>query len=259
METGGSRLNALQEQLASVHRQLETLTDGLHWLGIGSLGSSGILMQCLSDGLTQQLTLSSGIRMTETPHRVALIGPTGVGKSTTIAKLAWRYAVEHRIAVGVVTTDTVRVGAIEQIRTYCRHLDIPLEVVYRPDDVPAALERLAECDLILIDTPGGSQRNTEYLTELEQSLQAFDPAEVHLVLCAGQNTAVAREVLARYGTLQPDQVIFTKLDEAVGLLELFTLLIGSGLAISYLSAGPDIETALEIATVEGISRILARG
>jgi flagellar biosynthesis protein FlhF len=241
----------LREQLAAVHNQLDQLSEGMGWLDGGSLESGGELAQCVAESLAGKMTYSGGIRLGEhQPHLVALVGPTGVGKTTMIAKLAWHFAVVEGRSVGVLSTDILRVGAVDQIARYCRHLELPLEVAYAPDDIPAALERLADCSLILIDTPGGSQRNPEYLAEMHALLAAADPIEVHLVVSAGTGSAVIRDIVRRFADLQPDQVIFTKLDEASLCLEMLPVLFNSGMALSYLSSGQQIDRDLAVASAE---------
>lgn len=252
------QVHALKEQLLAVHTRIESLSDNMNWLGIGSLESAGELAQCIADSLAHKLPVTGGIHPTDEQHVVALVGPTGVGKTTTLAKLAWHFAVQENRKVGVITLDTMRVGALEQVRLYCQHIEIPLEVAYDAADITGALERLADCALVLIDTPGGSQRNADYLAELQELLLIADPAEVHLVLSATAGTPVVRDILQHYTLLHPDQVIFTKLDEASSLIELFPLIWSSGLALSYFSAGQMVAEDLLVVSAEVISRFLAK-
>lgn len=253
-----AQMQDLQAQLLNVHSRLELLSDGMGWLGTGSISLSNELVHGIADSLAGKLPVSGGIRCTGAPHVVALIGPTGVGKTTMVAKLAWHFAVTEGRKVGVISADTHRVGAQEQIERYCRHLELPLEILYAPDQAAEALARLADCELVLLDTPGGSQRNAEYLAEVGALLLAADPIEVHLVLNAGASSAVIRDVMQRYAGLHPDQVIFTKLDEAPTPLEVLPLVLGSGLSLSYLGAGQTVATDLTLASPEIISRILTK-
>ncbi|MHB0936625.1 MAG: flagellar biosynthesis protein FlhF [Armatimonadota bacterium] len=240
----------LREQLIAVHSQLDQLADDMGWMG-GPLEAGGELAQCIAESLAGKMAYSGGIHPGEQqPHLVALVGPTGVGKTTMIAKLAWQFAVLQGLPVGVLTTDTLRVGAVDQITRYCRHLELPLEVAYTPEEIPAALERLAGCALVLMDTPGGSQRNADYLAEMHALLTAADPIEVHLVVNAGSSPAVMRDIMRRFADLQPDQLIFTKLDEAPLCLEIFPLVFNSGMALSYLGGGQQIDRELNIASAD---------
>lgn len=245
------QVSDLRDQLASVHSQLDRLSDEMSWMGGSPLDGGGELAQCIAETLAGRMAYSGGIHVgAQRPHVVALVGPTGVGKTTMIARLAWQFAVVEGRSVGVLTADTLRVGSVDQISRYCQHLELPLEVVYAPEEIPAALERLAECELVLMDTPGGSQRNPDYLAELHALLTAADPIEVHLVVNAGYSPAVLRDIVRRFADLQPDQVIFTKLDESPLCLEMFPLVFNSGMALSYLGAGQRIDRDLHIASAD---------
>lgn len=254
-----AQLAELREQLRSVHGEMDTLREGMGWMGVGSLGGGTALSQCIVEGLSSTLTYSGGIRCLGTQHVVALIGPTGVGKTTMVAKLAWHFAVTESLSVGVLAADTQRVGAVEQVARYCRHLDVPCETIYTPEDVPAALERLADCRLVLIDTPGAGQRHTAVLEDVQALLLTADPAEVHLVLSANVSSATVRDIFHHYAGLHPDQLILTKLDETPGVPDVLPLAVGSGMAVSYLSAGQRIDTDLHVAAPEKILRFLGRG
>lgn len=254
-----SELDELRRQLDTVHSEMDVLRDGMGWMGVGSLGAGNALGQCIVEGLAGALTYSGGIRCLGLPHVVALIGPTGAGKTTMTARLTWHFAVLQGMSVGVIAADTHRVGAVDQVTRYCRHLEVPCEVVYTAEEIPEALERLADRALVLIDTPGVGQRNPALLEEIQALLLAADPAEVHLVMSANVSSATVRDVFHHYATLHPDQLILTKLDETPGLPELLPLAVGSGMAISYLSAGQQLDDGLHLASPEIILRYLGRG
>ena len=132
-----------------------------------------------------------------TKRRIALVGPTGVGKTTTLAKLAASLRLERGCTVGLLAADTYRIGAVEQLRSYARMLDIPLRVIRTPDDVGPALEALDDCDVVLIDTPGRSQRDKQNISELQELLAAFAPDETHLALSAAAAPRSFGKVLQR--------------------------------------------------------------
>ncbi len=245
----------LREELHSVHSKLEGIATGMSWLGSGAGSPSSELAQYLAEGIAQKLPVSGGIHVQGSPHVVTLLGATGVGKSTMIAKLAWHFRQTTAYHVGLVSLDTLRIGGTETLRAISRHLEIPLEIVYLPEKMPEALARLSGCDVILIDTPGISPRDTARLDELRAFLVAADPREVHLVIHAGASSQSIRETIFRYAVFQPDQVILTKVDEAPALLEVLPLLLGAGLAVSYLSDGPALHAQLQIASPGVFARL----
>lgn len=249
-------LAALYNQLADAHTRIESLNDKLHWLDIGLPVSTSMLSPQMMEAFISSIACSGGISTTEIPRAVALLGPTGAGKTTMIAKLAWLLGVVGGMRVGVISVDTQRIGGVDPLRVYCGHLDIPLAVLYQPEDAPGALSSMADRDIILLDTPGGSQRDSQHLEELREWFNAFDPQEVHLVVSAATSPAVLRDIVHRYSELQPDQLIFSKLDEAVFPIELFAAGAQCGLAISYLGEGQLIADGAIIASQEVISDYL---
>ena len=148
------------------------------------------------------------------PPVVALVGPTGAGKTTTAVKLALHPEAFGGRRVGVLTLDTFRVGALEQLQTYADIARFPLEVAYEADEVADALGRLAKCDVILVDTPGRSPRDTAGREHAEGLLRAAWPDEVHLVLPATLRAEAAERLREVYGGLVPTHVLVSKVDEA---------------------------------------------
>ncbi|MEM9644647.1 MAG: flagellar biosynthesis protein FlhF [Planctomycetota bacterium] len=146
-------------------------------------------------------------------HVVALIGPTGVGKTTTVAKLAAGFRIESRRRVGLVTIDTFRIAAVQQLKAYAEIMDLPMEVVEKREDMQPAMDRLGDVDLILIDTAGRSPRSDARVEQLVGFLEAASPDETHLVLSA---TSSAESILATcqgFAPARPTAAILTKLDE----------------------------------------------
>lgn len=156
---------------------------------------------------------------------IALVGPTGVGKTTTVAKLAAQFALRRGRQVGLITTDTYRIAAVDQLRKYASILHVPLEVVHDPGDITAAMERLAANDLILVDTAGRNSRRPENLAEISRQLEAIAPHERLLVLSLTTALEDNRTLLDLYAPLQPSGLIFTKFDETTrpgSLVDLMT-------------------------------------
>ncbi len=178
---------------------------------------------------------------------VALVGPTGAGKTTTLAKLAAKCSLEQGKDVALVTVDTYRIGAVDQLRTYARIMGIPLEVAFSPADVAAAVNKHRNRDLILIDTVGRSQRSEEHLRELKAFLDAADGVETHLVVSAALSPDVQYEVVERFSIFSPKCLIITKLDEVSNLGVLVNLPFRSGLPVSCTTSGQNVPNDLSIA------------
>jgi flagellar biosynthesis protein FlhF len=190
------------------------------------------------------------------PRIIALIGPTGVGKTTTIAKLAAQFALIQKKRVGLITMDTYRIAAVEQLKSYSQIIGIPIEVVHNQLDVSAALKRLGDCDLVLIDTAGRSQKNVMQVGELK-TLVAAARCETHLVLAASTRERDLLDQVKRFSDAAVDHILFTKLDETSTYGTLFNVAAQTGLAISYLATGQKVPEDIEPATSERlVSRVL---
>lgn len=171
---------------------------------------------------------------------IALVGPTGVGKTTTIAKLAAIFKLVQRKNVGLLSADTYRIGAIEQLKAFAAIADIPIDVMYRPAEIPAALRRFKDKDLVLLDTVGRGHRSKKEITELARYLDAADPDETHLVLSATTNVKTVMEIVGRFKATKPNRLLFTKLDEATSLGPLLTVMHRNKLPIGYITTGQTV-------------------
>ena len=177
---------------------------------------------------------------------IALVGPTGVGKTTTLAKLAARYALAERKKVALITCDTFRIGGVEQIRVYARILNVPLEVVTSPRDMAEAIEKHADKDVILIDTIGRSQKNALHLGELKALLAPAKPSEVYLVLSACSSQSVQMDVVKSFSVLSPNRLVISKLDESDTLGCIVSLPLTTGLPLSCVTNGQNVPDDLQI-------------
>ncbi len=183
----------------------------------------------------------------DTCRVVALIGPTGVGKTTTIAKLAANYRLREKRRVGLITVDTYRVAAVEQLRTYADIIDLPMEVVATPREMREAVARMSHLDLVLMDTAGRSPRDEVRIQELKSMLAEAEPDAVHLVL---SSTAGAKSLAAtaeRFADVGTTALLLTKLDEANSLGHLITLLRACRLPVSYLTDGQNVPDDIQVA------------
>jgi flagellar biosynthesis protein FlhF len=168
---------------------------------------------------------------------IALVGPTGVGKTTTIAKLAAIHKLVNGQDVGLISADTYRIGAIEQLRTFAGIADIPMEVVYKPSEMPLALRKFRMKDIVFVDTVGRSQRSQKDLADLARFVSAADPDETHLVVNASTNIKTAEDIVDQFKLVRPNRLLFSKLDEAVTYGPLLNLVHRHHIPLSYVTTG----------------------
>jgi flagellar biosynthesis protein FlhF len=205
----------------------------------------------------REIRCSGGISLSPGMRRVvALVGPTGVGKTTSIAKLAANFKLRDRVQVGLVTVDTYRVAAVEQLRTYAEIIDLPMHVVSTAREMRHALEELSKLDLVLIDTAGRSPRDELKIHELKSLLAEAGVDEVHLVLSAASSMRSLERAAQRFGTVSPTAVLLTKLDEVGGLGSLYSAARRVNLPISYFTTGQDVPDDIEAASSKRATRLI---
>jgi flagellar biosynthesis protein FlhF len=184
---------------------------------------------------------------------VALVGPTGGGKTTTIAKLAANYRLRENKRVGLITVDTYRIAAVEQLRTYADIIDLPMEIVSTPREMREAIARMSDLDLILMDTAGRSPRDEVKIQELKSMLAEAEPDEVHLVLSAVGGARSLAMTAERFATVGTTSLLITKLDEATVLGNLLSVTRKCGLPISYLTDGQNVPDDIQVAKSEKLA------
>ena len=174
------------------------------------------------------------------PLTIALVGPTGVGKTTTVAKLAAGYKLRHRLEVGLIAADTYRIAAVEQLRVYAEIVGLPLRIVDGPQSMERACDELAGCDVVLIDTAGRAPGDDERIREVGVMLDAAKPHEVHLVLSSAASERALLHAVERFRSLGVDQLIFTKLDEALTLGVILNVMDRVSARLSFITTGQEV-------------------
>ncbi|WP_298266761.1 flagellar biosynthesis protein FlhF [Geobacter sp.] len=182
------------------------------------------------------------------PRIIALVGPTGVGKTTTVAKLAALYSLREGHRAALVTIDNFRVGAVEQLKTYSRIMGVPVEVAATPMELEAAIELHSDKELILIDTAGRSPKDMEKIGELKGFLESRFAIEIHLCLAATTRDRELQEIVERFGVLPISRVIFTKLDESESYGCIVNAHLRTKFPLSFFTTGQRVPEDLEIAT-----------
>ncbi len=194
------------------------------------------------------------------PHIVALIGPTGVGKTTTLAKLAANLKLRENRKVGLITLDTYRIAAIDQLRRYADLLGSPLKVVNSDQDMVDALAAMREYDFVLIDTAGRSPTDTLKLSELRAMLENAKPDEVHLVLSSTASQSCIELAIDRFSQVRVDKIIFTKLDEAVHVGVVLNVVRKLNKQLSYITTGQNVPDDIEVGRGSRLAKmILGKG
>lgn len=213
------------------------------------------LRRYLAESVESELPITGPLQITAGQRRMlALVGPTGVGKTTTIAKLAAHYRLHEKRRVGLITVDTYRIAAVEQLRTYADILDLPMEIAATPADVPVAVSRMPEVDLILLDTAGRSPHDEGKIQDLKLLLAEAAADEVHLVLSSATSGAGLNHAVEQFATAGITALLLTKLDEAVSLGGLYNLARRWRVPFSYLTHGQNVPADI----IAAERRLLAR-
>ena len=209
--------------------------------------------------LNEHVRFSDGIKLNRHGVRIAaLLGTTGVGKTTTLAKVAAKFVLEQKTDVALITADTYRISAVEQLKTYSDILELPLEIVYNPAELASAIERHRDKDLILIDTAGRSQHNDYQMRELEEFLRVNPRIEKHLVISATTKFTDAKHIMSKFAAVEPDKIIFTKVDETASLGMIINLLRDKKYALSYITTGQSVPDDIDPASSDVLANLLLK-
>jgi flagellar biosynthesis protein FlhF len=204
-----------------------------------------------------QLRCAGGIGLeTGTRRVVAMVGPTGVGKTTTIAKLAAHFRLVEQRRVGLITLDTFRAGAVDQLRTYSDVIGVPMRSASNRVELISAIEAFTDLELVLIDTAGRSPRDEPRIQELRDLLSDGAIDEVHLVLSLSGSYRTLVSMAERFQILRPTRLLLTKLDEAAGMGALYSAARGIDLPLSYVTTGQDVPDDIERAAAGRCARLV---
>ncbi len=221
------------------------------------LADPAAIMALLSVQVEQELRIANPI-VAEKGRRkvVALVGPTGVGKTTTLAKLAANFRLRDGARIGLVTVDTYRIAAVEQLRTYAEIIDLPMKVVTTPSEMRQAMDELRGMDLVLIDTAGRSPKDEPQIRELKAFLDEARADEIHLVLSLASSLKTLETVAANFQPIGLTSLVLTKLDEALGAGSLLNVARRLKTPISYLTTGQDVPDDIEPAQKTRMARLI---
>ncbi len=228
--------------------------------------SSEIQVDDLLSNIYQKIVLKLGqiktIELCEKkPKVVFFVGPTGVGKTTTIAKLASKYKLDHKCKLAIITADTYRVAAVEQIRTYANILNVPIEVVYSAEELQQAIQKYAEYDLLFVDTAGRSHQNQEQQEDVKRLLQVAKEyeQEIYLVISATTKYRDLVKITQVYSDISSYRLLFTKTDETGALGNILNIKMLTNEPLSYVTFGQNVPDDIEITDAQAIAKQLLGG
>jgi len=206
----------------------------------------------LKSVLVRHLPVTGGLALTT--NLAVLVGPTGVGKTTTVAKIAANQLMHQRRRVALVTVDVFRIGAVQQLETYARLMGLPFFVATTPEEArKCAYQAKQVADLVLVDTIGRSPKHTDQLASLWELVAAMDPDEVLLTLPANGNPADLALAAEQFSIFCPTSLIITKLDEATQTGVIVNLVTRLNLPVSYITTGQNVPEDLEVPTSERLA------
>ncbi|WP_042348899.1 flagellar biosynthesis protein FlhF [Bacillus massiliigorillae] len=176
---------------------------------------------------------------------INVVGPTGVGKTTTLAKLAAESVLKHKKKVAFITTDTYRIAAIDQLKTYAKILNVPIEIAYNLEDFKKATERFSHYDLVFIDTAGRNFRNPDYVTDLKDIISFDDEMETFLVLSLASKQSDMEVILEQFSLINISHFIFTKVDETASYGAMYNMMTKYKINAAYLTNGQNVPDDIE--------------
>ena len=220
----------------------------------GQSENDGMVHQIITARLTK---IFEGIENQSIQNNIyAFVGPTGVGKTTTLAKLAAQYSFKYRKNVGIVTIDTYRIGAVDQLKTYGSIMGLDVEVVMTPDQLQQAVKKQRGKDVILIDTAGRSPADSMKLFEVKSFLNAVKPLEIMLVLSCATKNADLEHIAAEYSVLDYTRLVFTKVDETKRLGSIVNVAHKMQVPVAYIANGQNVPDDIQVAEPHRLAKLI---
>ncbi len=218
-----------------------------------------VIREHLVEEMTSQIKTAGPIECKKGKTKViALVGPTGSGKTSTLAKLAANSKFTVNKKVALISADTYRVSALEHLSTFAGFAQLPISAVYSPQELKATLTAHQDKDLIFIDTAGRSPRDEKHLLDLKSYMEAGQPDEIHLVLPVNMKNSDLAECIQRFGDLKFNRLIFTKIDETGSLGSVYNFSTKTDCPISYITTGQTIPDDIKLANSQALARLILR-
>ena len=228
-------------------------------LGGADLDNGNLVGERIGNELGKLIKLNGPIECTgRKTRKIVMTGPTGVGKTTTIAKLAAQFSIKERQKVGLITADTYRIAAVEQLKVYADIIGVALDVVLTPKELREAVRRHSDKDIVFIDTAGRSQQDESRLTELKDFVESAEPDENHLLISSTTDTDEVFNIIDKFSIVDVSSFIFSKIDECRKPGLIFNVLSNCEKPVSYITTGQDVPEDIEVATESGLLNLLFR-
>jgi len=245
------RQNGVEEELA--YRLVKKIKENIPGAYIEKDGYVGALVAKM---MKRAIKVTGPFEWKEGEQKlVAFVGPTGAGKTTTIAKLAADSVINKGKKVSLITIDTYRIAAVEQLKIYARILDIPMDIVLSPLELKEVIKNRKDMHLILIDTAGRNQKDVAQMAELGRYFNEGS-FEIHLVLSATSKEEDMQDVIARFKVIPIHRLLFTKLDETTSFGAIFNQSVKTGIPLSYFTTGQRVPEDIEVATAERVVELI---
>lgn len=222
------------------------------WIINGANAPFKEVLNWLKNDLNEKLSLYDFGGISYKKKYMNIVGPTGVGKTTTLAKIAASCVLKDRKKVGFITTDTYRIAAIDQLKTYAKILGIPFEVCYNINDFRAAKEKFAHLDIVFIDTAGRNFRNEQYVRDLKEIIDFDEEIETYLVLSLTSKYSDMEAIFKQFSLVEINKLIFTKMDETVNYGSMINMILTYKIGIAYLTNGQNVPDDMIKATPQEV-------
>ncbi len=258
-------INAIKKQLAALDLDEAVINELISKIPFNLLSQSEVsekmILALCSQHLINSIKFDPAIHSehAQSQQIIALVGPTGVGKTTTIAKLAANYSIYFGKKVGLITVDTFRIAAVNHLKTYGEIINLPVEVVYAPEELDSALRNLSQCDLVLLDTAGSSPYNRRMMDDLRRFLAYPGIDFKMLVISATTRYRDMENIIESFGATSFTHLIFTKLDETAAIGPVLSLAWKCKLPLSFVTTGQNVPEDIEQANPSRLVSLLYKG
>lgn len=252
------KVNALLEKQDIDQQMRQTLCMSLieRWYARGANASFTTVLAWCKELMIERIAHLSYGELSFSKKFINVVGPTGVGKTTTLAKIAADCTLKFNKKVAFITTDTYRIAAIDQLKTYAKILSIPLEVCYNLDDFHKACESFKSYDVILIDTAGRNFRNEQYVEELKKTIDFTNEMETFLVLSLTAKQRDMEEIYEQFSKIDINQFIFTKMDETSSYGAMYNMIVKYDKGVAYVTNGQNVPDDRISASVDEIMNMV---